>query len=660
MRKSNGSGANSARSEVAGRTAVKTGWGAWLFGGQASRKRRTGRTSYSPADVRTESLEERRVLSASPLPVLLVIADQQDFYYQEYGDTRASLEAAGVSVRVAATTTNPSTPHANTGQGASSGVVTPDVRIADARAEDYSAIVFVGGWGSSMYQYAFPGDYTNDRYDGDLATKLETNELINDFIAQDKHVAAICHGVTVLAWARVDGTSASPLAGKQVSVPFIGSPAVTYQGQFYNHFQLGQYPQVIANGGLANTVSGQYGDPNTVADDVIVDGRIITGENYDSAAEFGRVVAREVIAAATPVVIPNRAPNIAATTFSVPENSAAGTSFGVVSASDPDLGQSHSYAITGGSGAGLFAINPATGVLSVAAGANLDYETQANYDLVVTVTDSGTPALSASATMAISITDVVETPASGIRREGNDLVVRGTNAADTVYVWSDAGGRGYAWMNGTLSGPHTLPAGGRVVVYGGSGNDAIFATDSAIPVTIFGEAGHDQITGGSREDILDGGEGVDRIWGMAGDDLILGGAGDDFLDGREGNDVVVGGDGNDVISGQGGRDVLIGGLGADRVDGGDGEDLLIGGTTDFDAHTSALLAILEEWRQPTSTTQRMTNLSNGLSGGTALRKNQTVRDDGAKDILNGGADVDALFALGDDYLGNPAPWDLVV
>jgi putative intracellular protease/amidase len=660
MRKSSKGGASSATNAVAERAPVTTGWGAWLFGGHASRKRRTGRTSYSPAEVRTESLEERRVLSASPLPVLMVIADRQDFYYQEYGDTRASLEAAGVSVRVAATTTNPSTPHAGTGQGASSGVVTPDVRIADARAEDYSAIVFVGGWGSSMYQYAFPGDYVNDRYDGDAATQLATNNLINDFVDQDKFVTAICHGVTVLAWARVDGTAASPLAGRQVSVPFIGSPAVNYQGQNYGHFQLGQRPQVVQNGGIANTVSGQYGNPNTVADDVIVDGRIITAENYDAAAEFGRVVAREVIAAATPVVIPNRAPNIAATAFTVPENSAAGTSFGVVSASDPDLGQSHTYAITGGSGAGLFAINPATGVLSVAAGANLDFETRADYDLVVTVTDSGTPALSASATMAISITDVVETPPSGIRREGNDLVARGTDAADTFYVWSDAGGRAYAWMNGTQSGPHTLPAGGRVRVFAGGGNDRIFATDAAIPVTIFGEAGHDQITGGSQGDILDGGDGVDRIWGMAGDDLLLGGAGDDFLDGREGNDVVVGGDGNDVISGQGGRDILIGGLGADRVDGGDGEDLLIGGTTDFDAHTNALLAFLEEWRQPTSTTQRLTNLSNGVSGGVSLRKNQTVRDDGAKDILNGGSDVDALFALGDDYLGNPAPWDMVV
>jgi putative intracellular protease/amidase len=610
--------------------------------------------------VRTEALEERRVLTASPLPVLMVIADQQDFYYQEYGDTRASIEAAGVSVRVAATTTNPSRPHANTGEGPSGGVVVPDLTLASARAEDYSAIVFVGGWGASMYQYAFTGDYVDNRYDGNLATKAAVNNLINDFVDQDKHVTAICHGVTVLAWARVDGTQASPLAGRQVSVPFIGSPAVQYQGQYYGYFQLGQRPQVVANGGITNTASGQYGNPNTVADDVVVDGRIITAENYDAAAEFGRVVAREVIAAATPVTPANRAPNIAAATFAVAENTAAGTSFGVISASDPDLGQSHSYAITGGTGAGLFAIHPTTGVLSVAPGANLDFETQPNFDLVVTVTDTGTPALSASATMLIALTDVVETPSSPVGMEGGDLVVRGTDSADTVYVWSGAPGRGMVWMNGTYYGSHAVGPGGRVVVYGGSGNDRIFATDSALPVAIYGEAGHDQITGGSAGDLLDGGDGVDRIWGMAGDDVILGGAGDDFLDGREGNDIVVGGDGNDTLGGHLGNDVLIGGLGVDRIDGGDGDDLLIGGTTDFDAHTSALLAILDEWRRPAPTTARLANLNSGVSGGTALRKGQSVHDDGVKDVFIGGAGVDAVFAFANDYLGALDPLDMVV
>src|SRR5262245_43365555 len=100
-----------------------------------------------------------------PLPVLLVIANR-DFYYREYADTRASLEAAGVPVAVAAATDTTCTPHWNSGQGADGGLVDPDLAITRADAADYSAIVFVGGWGASSYQYAFSGTYANAAYNG--------------------------------------------------------------------------------------------------------------------------------------------------------------------------------------------------------------------------------------------------------------------------------------------------------------------------------------------------------------------------------------------------------------------------------------------------------------------------------------------------------------
>lgn len=66
-------------------------------------RRRIGRSA-----VNTESMEQRLVMTASPLPVLMVISDQRDFYYQEYGDTRISIENEGVSVQVAATSLSPS------------------------------------------------------------------------------------------------------------------------------------------------------------------------------------------------------------------------------------------------------------------------------------------------------------------------------------------------------------------------------------------------------------------------------------------------------------------------------------------------------------------------------------------------------------------------
>jgi len=223
--------------------------------------------------------------SSSPSPVLMVIANQ-DFYYREYSETRASLEAAGLEVVVAAATTDTATPHYNSGQGMDSGFVTPDLALADVNAEDFSSIVFVGGWGSSQYQYAYEGSYDNQAYNGSDSLRETTNTLIGSFVDQDKHVAAICHGVSVLAWARVDGTSL--LDGVTVSAWANTSPGSDTQFDTTRS-------EIEANGGTM-VASGSVGDPTTVADDVIIDGNIITAENYDSAAYFGQVLASEIIA----------------------------------------------------------------------------------------------------------------------------------------------------------------------------------------------------------------------------------------------------------------------------------------------------------------------------------------------------------------------------
>jgi putative intracellular protease/amidase len=92
-------------------------------------------------------------------------------------------------------------PHQNSGQGWESGIVVPDLALSQVNEDDYSAIVFVGGWGSSMYQStAFPGDYFNDHYDGDVATKTLVNNLIGEFDAAEKYLGFICHATTIAAW----------------------------------------------------------------------------------------------------------------------------------------------------------------------------------------------------------------------------------------------------------------------------------------------------------------------------------------------------------------------------------------------------------------------------------------------------------------------------
>lgn len=103
----------------------------------------------------------------------------------------------------------------------------------------------------------------------------------------------------------------------------------------------------------------------------------------------------------------NNTPVIAAQSFSIAENASNGTAVGTVSASDADASQTLSYAITAGNTGSVFAINSSTGAITVAG--SLDFETTTSYALTVEVTDNGLPTKNASATVTITITDVLET-----------------------------------------------------------------------------------------------------------------------------------------------------------------------------------------------------------------------------------------------------------
>jgi hypothetical protein len=113
----------------------------------------------------------------------------------------------------------------------------------------------------------------------------------------------------------------------------------------------------------------------------------------------------------------NEAPSIEVQSFSIVENSANTTAVGTVVSSDPDAGDTRTYAITAGNIGGAFAINPTTGELTVANSAALDFETTPSFSLTVSVTDAGT--LTDTATITVNLTDVFEggisvTPTSGL------------------------------------------------------------------------------------------------------------------------------------------------------------------------------------------------------------------------------------------------------
>ncbi|MDB5386173.1 MAG: hypothetical protein JWM11_1819 [Planctomycetaceae bacterium] len=106
----------------------------------------------------------------------------------------------------------------------------------------------------------------------------------------------------------------------------------------------------------------------------------------------------------------NEPPVINAQTLSVPENSAVGAVVGNVAASDPDIGQTLTYSILSGNSDGAFAINPNTGVVTVANTSKLNFETQPSHQLIVQVADNASPSLTASNFVTISVTDVNESP----------------------------------------------------------------------------------------------------------------------------------------------------------------------------------------------------------------------------------------------------------
>lgn len=121
------------------------------------------------------------------------------------------------------------------------------------------------------------------------------------------------------------------------------------------------------------------------------------------------------------VVTPlNHAPAIADQTFNLIENAPMATVVGKVVATDQDL-NALTYSITGGNTDGLFKIAAASGLISVAKDAVIDFEAGLpDYVLTVQVRDNGNPMLSASANITIHVTDLNESP-TGLALTGSTV-----------------------------------------------------------------------------------------------------------------------------------------------------------------------------------------------------------------------------------------------
>lgn len=101
---------------------------------------------------------------------------------------------------------------------------------------------------------------------------------------------------------------------------------------------------------------------------------------------------------------------VTAKEFSIGENSVSGAYIGTIVATDPDAGQTKSFTIVSGNTDNAFAIDPSSGVLTVNNTAALDFEKTRQFNLVVVVTDNGSPAKAGSASVRVSLRDVNEAP----------------------------------------------------------------------------------------------------------------------------------------------------------------------------------------------------------------------------------------------------------
>ncbi|MEQ8443788.1 MAG: tandem-95 repeat protein [Alphaproteobacteria bacterium] len=337
----------------------------------------------------------------------------------------------------------------------------------------------------------------------------------------------------------------------------------------------------------------------------------------------------------------NEAPEGAAlSNAQVAEDAAVGAVVGTVNVTDPDAGDSHTFTLSNNTG-GRFAIDAATGVVTVAAA--LDYETATSHEVTITGTDTG--GLKQSWTHTITLSDVNEAPdtiaadmTAGILESAVAGAVVGTISAtdpdsgdDITYSLTDDanglftidGASGVITLAGALdhetAASHTLgvratDVSGLLIdttatVAVGNVDEAPIAaadtlstseeTDLRIDVTQLlandadPEGGALTLIGVSNAlngtvEIEDGGLILFRpdavFTGTASFDYTVRDAGGNqvtesvTVDVTELQRQLVGGDGDDVLNGGSGDDTMEGGGGADTLYGRRGSDSLAGGT----------------------------------------------------------------------------------
>lgn len=179
--------------------------------------------------------------------------------------------------------------------------------------------------------------------------------------------------------------------------------------------------------------------------------------------------------------------------FSVAENSAAGTLVNTIFTSDPDNlvanVQGQSFVITGGNTGNAFAID-AQGHITIANPAAVDFEVNPIFSLAVTVTDTGVPSTSMSNTITINLINQNDAPIVGTQNFNvQEHAVQGTTVGTVVATDQDLPAQKLTYAItggnlGTVSDPafNIDPNTGKITVNDPGLID--YATTPTIPLTV--------------------------------------------------------------------------------------------------------------------------------------------------------------------------------
>ena len=184
--------------------------------------------SAPPSSPDVDSAGQESGQAAQGKRVVMIVA-RRDWRDEELLEPRRILEAAGAEVVVAASSLQPA-------KGMLGATVAPDVLLADVDAEQYDAVIFVGGPGAQEY-------WENPR----------AHEIARATLEHGKVLGAICIAPVTLA-------NAGVLEGRKATVWASEAPRLKAKGAQYT------------------------GRP------VQVDGRIVTADGPESAEEFGQAM----------------------------------------------------------------------------------------------------------------------------------------------------------------------------------------------------------------------------------------------------------------------------------------------------------------------------------------------------------------------------------